>query len=137
MTLLLRRRPQTDGATLGELYVDGVFECFALEPDDDGPHPAIPVGRYEVIITKSVRFGRMLPLVVGVPGRTGIRVHPGNTSADTDGCILLGTAHTGDVLHHSRIAVEDVQAKLARPLAHGEPVWLTIEPMGLTAPKEA
>jgi hypothetical protein len=140
MELLIRRRPQTDGATLGEFYVNGVFECFSLEPDDDGEHPAIPTGRYQVTINKSTRFGgRMLPLVMRVPGRIGIRFHPGNTTqpyadhphGDTEGCILLGTAHTGDVLHHSRVAVEDFQAKLARALAAGEEAWLTVEPVGI------
>lgn len=53
---------------------------------------AIPRGRYTVTITPSARFQRDLPLVVGVPGFSGVRFHAGNVTTDTDGCILVGLA---------------------------------------------
>jgi hypothetical protein len=125
MHLLLRRHPATDGAILGDLFFDGTRECFTLERED----LAIPLGRYRVTITKSQRFGRMLPLVNGVPDRSGIRIHPGNTEHDTEGCILVGrtaTLGTGTI-GESRLAMDALQAKLAWGIARGEQVWLTIE----------
>jgi hypothetical protein len=133
MILTLVRRPTTDGVTLGELFIDGAFAAFTLEPDDDGAHPAIPLGRYPVTITRSARFGRMLPLIGDVPGRSGIRIHPGNSVEDTSGCVLLGTTRSASSVGGSRVACEHVQHAIAVALAHHDDVWLTIEQSGAQA----
>lgn len=128
MNLVLKRTFTGDGVTLGELFIDGTFFAFTLEPDDVGvTHPAIPVGRYKVIINYSIRFQRLLPLVIGVPGRLGIRVHPGNTARDTEGCILLGFSQSGNTIVRSRAACESFQHKIEPVLHAGEPVWLQVE----------
>lgn len=65
----------------------------------------IPFGLYEVVLTWSNRFQRILPLVLGVPSFEGIRIHPGNDDVDTDGCILVGTRGTkADWISDSRRA---------------------------------
>ena len=43
-----------------------------------------------MVITRSQKFGHWLPLVVGVLHFEGIRIHSGNSSDDTAGCILVG-----------------------------------------------
>ena len=122
MTLLLTRRPATDGAILSTLFVDGRFECYVLE----GAAVAIPLGHYPVTITPSQRFGVLLPLVNDVPGRSGIRIHAGNTEVDTEGCLLVGQDHTTTSVGHSRAALAALQGQLAYALAHGEAVWLDV-----------
>lgn len=126
MTLTLMRQPATDDTILGRLAINGVFECFTLE----GADVAIPCGTYPVVITYSHRFQRMLPLVQNVAGRSGIRIHPGNTEADTEGCILVGASKVGASVMHSRAAMELLQPKLAMALASGDRVQLTIEEAG-------
>lgn len=50
----------------------------------------IPPGIYEAEKYNSPRFKRIVILLKGVPGRTSIEIHPGNTMNDTTGCILVG-----------------------------------------------
>ena len=127
MTIDLVRDGTTTDGTTGRLAVNGVFLCYTLEPDEDrAAHPAIPVGTYPVTIYHSPKFGRMVPLIEHVPGRAFIEIHPGNTDIDTDGCILLGTARAGETVEHSRAACDLLQSTIAGPIAHGEPVTLTV-----------
>ena len=69
----------------GELYVNGVFFCHTIERLST----SIPRGRFPLVVSYSPRFHRLLPLLT-VKGRSGIRIHSGNTSADSRGCILVG-----------------------------------------------
>lgn len=51
---------------------------------------AIPYGRYQCEYNYSPRYKKNLYQLLAVPGFQGIRIHPGNTEKDTEGCILLG-----------------------------------------------
>lgn len=94
MILKRDRECGTTNCTLGRLTIDGEPQCYTLEDLEREVkihgETAIPVGVYEVIITPSARFKRNLPLLVDVPNFSGVRIHPGNSSADTGGCILVG-----------------------------------------------
>jgi hypothetical protein len=131
MELMLLREPSVDGCTIGKLSVDGGFECFTLEDViRNGPkvadQTAIPPGRYRVVITMSNRFHRMLPELVNVPGFEGIRIHPGNTATDTSGCILVGQSRANDSISSSRLAMEQLQKKIASALVRNQDVFLTV-----------
>jgi hypothetical protein len=131
MILHLIRKWFTEDSTVGELYVDGIFECFTLEDRmRTGPKvpgaTAIPEGTYDVIITPSVRFKRDLPLICGVPGFSGVRIHPGNTSADTEGCILVGQSRGDDWIGQSRAAFDLLFAKMKTAMGAHLGMILTI-----------
>lgn len=142
MKLELHRRKRTPLTTLGDLHVDGVFECHALEdtvriddpttPQNEGQKvfgkTAIPAGSYRVIINLSPRFRRQMMRVLDVPCFTGILIHGGNTAEDSHGCILVGQEVVGETIKGgtSTPAVKALQAKVQAALDRGEDVILTV-----------
>jgi hypothetical protein len=94
MQITIKRLHKTDTSTIGELLIDGIFECYTLEDVERDVkikgETAIPKGAYKVIINESTRFKRLLPLLLNVPNFEGVRIHSGNTNHDTEGCILVG-----------------------------------------------
>ena len=128
MELKLIRRPSTDDYTEGELFADGRKICDTLE---DVVRPmklpgvtAIPAGRYEVVRNYSPRFKKTMPMLLAVPGFEGVRIHSGNTAADTEGCILVGTKAGDGRLMNSRAMYEVVDRLIDRA---GDMVFLTVE----------
>ena len=61
------------------------FICNTLENADY----LIPALVYKVQVTQSPKFRRLLPCLVQVPGRSGIRVHRGTKPEHSKGCILV------------------------------------------------
>jgi hypothetical protein len=117
------KRQNTVGLSVpGHLKVDGEPNCDTLESTTVW----IPSGEYSVEMTYSPHFQRMMPLVDGVPGRSAIRVHPGNTVLDTDGCILVGTNSNDTSLTNSRAASDSLNSLITDALANGESVTLVI-----------
>jgi Family of unknown function (DUF5675) len=129
MELQVNRTDFTDNSTIGELSANGQFECYTLEdkvrPVKMAGKTAIPPGRYEVIINFSQRFGRELPLLLNVPDFEGVRIHPGNTNEDTEGCILVGETKRTNFVGDSKPAFERLFPKLKA--AYGkEKIYLEI-----------
>lgn len=87
---------------------------------------AIPTGRYRILITRSRRFGRWLPLLLNVKGFEGIRIHAGNKPEDTRGCILLGfNRRKGYVLDSTRCVLTLVKM-MTEAIAKGEKVFMEV-----------
>jgi len=84
-----------DRNIIGDLFLNGEYFCHTLEDELRAKgvkvkhKTAIDAGTYEVKITRSNRFKRDMPLLINVPRFEGIRIHGGNTSANTSGCILV------------------------------------------------
>ena len=100
--MILIRDSIVNDAVLGSLYVGGIKVCETLE----NKAKLIPCGEYNLNVSKSQKFERMLPLVYNdeVPMRRGIRIHVGNSVKDTTGCILVGFGRNGDRIVNSRNA---------------------------------
>lgn len=88
---------------------------------------AIPVGTYTVLITKSPKFGKWLPLIVGVPGFEGVRIHHGNFVTDTTACILVGDSIYMDGVTRSQFILRKVMDIIQAGIATDGKVTLTIK----------
>ena len=151
MELILERIAKRKTYTIGRLYIqrrvddeylagtENQYFCDTLEPTwRDYEHggykvkgrSAIPEGRYAVVISFSPKFKQWLPILLGGPEFNskwqGVRIHAGNCSEDTEGCILVGkNREVGKVLD-SRIWVHRLKQKIVEAKSRGEAVWITI-----------
>ena len=87
---------------------------------------AIPEGRYAVVISWSPKMKKWLPILLGVPMFSGIRIHAGNTAKDTAGCILVGQNLKKGMVLNSNIWLYRLKQKIVEAKDRGEAVWITI-----------
>ena len=152
---LVRNIPEsTKDYTIGELYVqeedkltqtykvcDTLEDAFRLLPKTCPNTPkgssceckekvygktCIPNGTYTVVLSYSNRFKRILPELLNVPHFLGIRIHSGNSSKDTEGCIILGPKSKGDWVTASRVAFNKVYKLLQDAVTRKEEITITI-----------
>ena len=106
MRLTLKRIANRKDYCIGKLYINGKYFCDTLEDVDRGlddsmteddikqlkvkTQTAIPTGIYTVLLTYSPKYKKVMPLINNVKGYSGIRIHSGNSSKDTEGCLLVG-----------------------------------------------
>ena len=110
-TIHLNRTSRNGKAVRGLMRL-GAQEVETLENDDY----IIPCGTYPLRVTWSPKFKRMLPIVLNVPGRSGIRVHRGTKPEHSRGCILVSAA-----------TEQELTAKWLALQASKEPIKITIE----------
>jgi hypothetical protein len=125
--------------TISDLYVNDVFFSNVMEDRDRNLHQsnveevkakkvkhetAIPYGRYEVVMSFSERFKMLLPLLTNVPGYEGIRIHAGNTEADSSGCLLPGQK-SGNKVINSRSTTSKL-IKIIQDALKKEKVFISI-----------
>jgi len=119
MRLTLKRIANRKDYCIGKLYINGKYFCDTLEDVDRGlddsmseekikqlkvkGQTAIPVGIYTVLLTYSPKYQKIMPLINNVKCYSGIRIHSGNSSKDTDGCLLVGKNTVVGRLTDSRI----------------------------------
>jgi hypothetical protein len=148
MELVLTRIAKRKTYTIGRLaiikevseeyktYEEEEYFCDTLEPTwRDYAHggrkikgcSAIPEGRYAVVISFSPKMQKWLPILLGVPMFSGIRIHAGNTSNDTEGCILVGQNLKKGMVLNSNIWLKRLKDKIVEAKDKGEAVWITIK----------
>jgi hypothetical protein len=135
MELTLNRIFLGSSATIGELLINDKHLCDTLEdrvrPEGEKVYgkTAIPEGTYEVKLTHSPRFKKILPEILNVPNFSGIRIHTGNSSKDTEGCILVGTwdGEKEDWVGSSKIAFDKLMSLLEEATNNKEKVTITVK----------
>lgn len=151
--LLVDRRWPKPKYTIGAFSVDGKRMCESLEDTDRGlasnwtlaaikaskiaGRTAIPKGRYKIVLSVSPKFkskswarkyGGLVPEILNVPGFSGVRIHPGTTAQDTDGCILLGDNKAiGKVLNSQKRYYELMDKYLMPANVNKEEIYITIQ----------
>lgn len=152
MKITIERRYKKDRYTIGLLFIDGRYFCDTLEDKDRGlksttdlaeirkkkvyGETAIPIGSYNVILSKSVKFGSKswakkragyVPEIQRVPGFEGVRMHPGNWPEDSLGCILPGMNKIKGGVLDSVYTYDRLFDKIKYALDNGEIVILEIK----------
>lgn len=130
MRLTLIRIANRPTYCIGKLYIDGEYFCDTIEDVDRGlddkmtveeilkkkvkGETAIPTGIYPIYLTYSPKYKKQMPLVDNVKGYSGIRIHSGNTSKDTEGCLIVGkNKEVGKVLE-SRVTYNALYKQLVK-----------------------
>lgn len=139
MKLTLKRIALRPTYTIGKLYIDDAYFCDTLEDTvrdtnksgkfDNGEQKikgktAIPYGTYQIKWTYSPRFKKYTPQLMNVPSFEGIRVHAGNTSADTEGCLILGENKQVGKVFNSRATINKFYPIIKEACSNGK---VTIE----------
>lgn len=143
MEIRVNRIARKDGYTIGRLFINNEYFCDTLEDTDRGlkdtmqvneilakkvkAQTAIPTGKYDVILTFSPRFKRVLPLLLNVPGYQYIRVHNGNRPDSTEGCLLVGENKAKGQVINSRATLEKLMSILLECEKRKEKVTILIE----------
>lgn len=132
MKLKLYRKFLGNKYTIGKLFINDEYICDTLEDvvRSEGikvyGETAIPYGVYEIVLTMSPRFKKVLPLLLDVPHFEGVRIHTGNTEKDTEGCILVGYNKVKGKVINSKIAFDKVMKYLELATINNEKITIEV-----------
>ena len=153
MELVLKRTFKGPNYTIGQLCVNGVYECDTLEDVDRGltsnmtvqeiaskklyGETAIPYGTYKIDMnTVSPKFQNRawakpyngkLPRLIDVKGYSGVLIHVGNKPEDTLGCILCGENKVKGQVINSTATFYELMTALLKAHKAGEEICITVE----------
>lgn len=118
MKLTLQRIAQSSLGTFGVLVKDNIPLCVTCEDpwnDNKTKKSCIPDGTYKCVPHIGEKYKNVWRLE-DVPGRSAILIHYGNTTKDTEGCILVGKAFaqfdTGPGITDSRLTLQNLKQQL-------------------------
>ena len=153
MKLKVNRRWKKDTYVIGDLYCNGIRLFNTLEDTDRGLNSsmpvgiinqkkipgktAIPTGTYTVVLSYSPKFsnkswskkyGGLVPEIKDVKGYSGIRIHPGNSDKDVEGCIAIGeNKAVGKVLNSTKCYYELMDKYLVPAWSAKEEITIIIK----------
>lgn len=90
-------------------FPDGKVLCYTIERHDD---KICPAGTYQCEPHVKSNNKQLCWILKDVPGRTGILIHTGNTEGDSTGCIIIGLMTNAEGVLESRMALDELHAKL-------------------------
>lgn len=121
MKITLKRDQFREDCTLGQLFIDGIFECYTLEPPVRKDKPrAIPLGTYKLEMYNSPSNKRKVPLLLNVPGFDMVEIHIGNFPKNSKACVLTGKDRGSNYLLDSRLAFDALMKKVQPAIERGE-----------------
>ena len=150
MKLVLKRINNQDNYCEGKLYIDGIYQCDAIEDTDRGltsemsvaeiqskkvyGETAIPKGTYQITLdVVSPKFkdrswatfceGK-LPRLLDVPGYEGVLIHVGNEASNSLGCLLVGQKTKDGWISNSTQTFKNLYYKLKQAT---DQITITIE----------
>ena len=112
INLLLIRDTINDVSTMGKLFLNGEEFCDTLElpwKQNQRNISCIPAGEYDARLRlprESATREYIHLLIKDVPNRSYILVHIGNTTSDTQGCILVGQSRKQHFVGNSTLAMD-------------------------------
>lgn len=146
MEFITDRKYLKEEYTIGVLSLDNHKLCDTLEDkvrkledlnnDGDFTDPdegkiygrtAIPAGRYRMILNYSPKLKRVLPLLLNVPGFTGIRIHKLVSALGTEGCIGVGENREKGKLTNGDYYEKMIIALMCKATENKEQVWIKIK----------
>jgi len=135
MNMMLYRTQYLASCTKGNLYIGGDLFCFTLEPPlkfngtlNVPDKTCTPEGVFTVVRKASTRFERIVPVLVNVPNRSNIEMHPLNLPSQTEGCIGVGKQWIdAPEIGQSDIAFDELMGVLNPIWADSQLVTITIE----------
>jgi hypothetical protein len=75
---------------------------------------AIPEGTFEIKMTYSPKYKKMLPELLNVPFFTGIRIHAGNSADDSSGCLICGYNKVVGKVLDSRVCLKKITDEIKK-----------------------
>lgn len=107
MVLNLKRKWWKSDCVIGTLSGDDYFSLYTLEPLFP-TSPKIPSGEYKCIRHQSEHLKYEVWMLIRVQNHDYVYIHIGNTSEDSDGCILVGKEYTGNMVLKSKLGFKQL-----------------------------
>ena len=114
LNLLITRFKAYDKSVIGTLSVNGTQICYTLEEawrNNQKGHSCVSLGTYGGFIryTSSKSKREWCFQLNDANGRTAIQIHIGNYPGDTEGCVLVGTTYSENMVGNSTAAYQKLQ----------------------------